>query len=163
MKRGWFVKVDSFDSVTGKVTWKDHKPQRPVFVVRVKNGETKIVQTLDPDEARLPFEGTVRLRSLEGGAVVETDIDGVMNCNCSRVVTPFCRRSSAVSTLAAMGTVCRLVDRRSAVTTSSCKVVPLATGWSASAARAAPAVAPAARSPRARVETALRSQNPESA
>jgi uncharacterized protein (DUF58 family) len=34
-----------------------------------------VVQTLDPDEARLPFEGTVRLRSLEGGTVVETDID----------------------------------------------------------------------------------------
>ena len=34
-----------------------------------------VVQTLDPDEARLPFEGTVRLRALEGGTVVETDID----------------------------------------------------------------------------------------
>ncbi|HEY2517686.1 MAG TPA: DUF58 domain-containing protein, partial [Polyangiaceae bacterium] len=34
-----------------------------------------VVQTLDPDEARLPFEGTVRLRSLEGSTVVETDID----------------------------------------------------------------------------------------
>ncbi len=34
-----------------------------------------VVQTLDPDEARLPFEGTVRLRSLEGATVVETDID----------------------------------------------------------------------------------------
>jgi hypothetical protein len=38
----------------------------------------RVVQTLDPDEARLPFEGTVRLRALEGtgpGAVVETDTD----------------------------------------------------------------------------------------
>ncbi len=34
-----------------------------------------VVQTLDPDEARFPFEGTVRLRALEGGAVVETDTD----------------------------------------------------------------------------------------
>jgi uncharacterized protein (DUF58 family) len=34
-----------------------------------------VVQTLDPDEARLPFEGTVRLRSLEGTTVVETDTD----------------------------------------------------------------------------------------
>lgn len=34
-----------------------------------------VVQTLDPDEARLPFDGTVRLRSLEGGTVVETDVD----------------------------------------------------------------------------------------
>ena len=30
-----------------------------------------VVQTLDPDEARLPFEGTVRLRALEGGSVVD--------------------------------------------------------------------------------------------
>ncbi|WP_394832770.1 DUF58 domain-containing protein [Pendulispora rubella] len=34
-----------------------------------------VVQTLDPDEATLPFEGTVRLRSLEGGTVVETDVE----------------------------------------------------------------------------------------
>lgn len=34
-----------------------------------------VVQTLDPDEATLPFEGTVRLRSLEGGVVVETDVE----------------------------------------------------------------------------------------
>jgi uncharacterized protein (DUF58 family) len=32
-----------------------------------------VVQTLDPDEARFPFDGTVRLRALEGEAVVETD------------------------------------------------------------------------------------------
>jgi uncharacterized protein (DUF58 family) len=32
-----------------------------------------VVQTLDPDEATLPFEGTVRLRALEGKGVVETD------------------------------------------------------------------------------------------
>lgn len=31
------------------------------------------VQVLDPDEIDLPYEGTVRLRSLEGDAVVETD------------------------------------------------------------------------------------------
>ncbi len=34
-----------------------------------------VVQTLDPDEATLPFEGTVRLRSLEGDVVVETDVE----------------------------------------------------------------------------------------
>jgi uncharacterized protein (DUF58 family) len=34
-----------------------------------------VVQVLDPDEADFPFEGTVRLRSLEGGVVVETDAD----------------------------------------------------------------------------------------
>jgi uncharacterized protein (DUF58 family) len=34
-----------------------------------------VVQTLDPDEARFPFDGTVRLRALEGSTVVETDAD----------------------------------------------------------------------------------------
>jgi uncharacterized protein (DUF58 family) len=34
-----------------------------------------VVQTLDPAEVEFPFAGTVRLRALEGGAVVETDAD----------------------------------------------------------------------------------------
>jgi uncharacterized protein (DUF58 family) len=34
-----------------------------------------VVQVLDPAEVDLPFSGTVRLRALEGGAVVETDAD----------------------------------------------------------------------------------------
>jgi uncharacterized protein (DUF58 family) len=34
-----------------------------------------LVQTLAPAEARFPFSGTVRLRALEGGGVVETDAD----------------------------------------------------------------------------------------
>ncbi len=34
-----------------------------------------VVQVLDPAEVDLPFAGTVRLRALEGGAVVETDAD----------------------------------------------------------------------------------------
>jgi uncharacterized protein (DUF58 family) len=34
-----------------------------------------VAQTLDPAEATFPFSGTVRLRALEGGAVVETDAD----------------------------------------------------------------------------------------
>jgi len=34
-----------------------------------------VVQTLDPAEAEFPFQGTVRLRALEGGAVVETDAE----------------------------------------------------------------------------------------
>jgi uncharacterized protein (DUF58 family) len=34
-----------------------------------------VVQTLDPAESDFPFSGTVRLRSLEGGRVVETDAD----------------------------------------------------------------------------------------
>jgi hypothetical protein len=33
------------------------------------------LRVLDPEETRFPFEGTVRLRALEGGAVVETDAD----------------------------------------------------------------------------------------
>jgi uncharacterized protein (DUF58 family) len=33
------------------------------------------VQVLDPEEAAFPFSGTVRLRALEGDAVVETDAD----------------------------------------------------------------------------------------
>jgi uncharacterized protein (DUF58 family) len=34
-----------------------------------------VVQVLDPDEVTLPFDGTVRLRSLEGDVVVETDVE----------------------------------------------------------------------------------------
>jgi len=34
-----------------------------------------VVQVLDPDEVDLPFGGTVRLRALEGGVVVETDAE----------------------------------------------------------------------------------------
>jgi uncharacterized protein (DUF58 family) len=34
-----------------------------------------VVQTLAPAEAHFPFSGTVRLRALEGGAVVETDAE----------------------------------------------------------------------------------------
>ena len=34
-----------------------------------------VVQTLDPAEAEFPYRGTVRLRALEGDAVVETDAD----------------------------------------------------------------------------------------
>jgi uncharacterized protein (DUF58 family) len=34
-----------------------------------------VVQVLDPDEATFPFTGPMRLESLEGGVVVETDAD----------------------------------------------------------------------------------------
>jgi branched-chain amino acid transport system substrate-binding protein len=44
------LKLDAFESVTGKVTWKDRKPQRTVFVVRVKYDEAKVVQTVAPEE-----------------------------------------------------------------------------------------------------------------
>jgi ABC-type branched-subunit amino acid transport system substrate-binding protein len=43
-------RVDSFDSVTGKITWKDRQPTRTIFVVQVKNEEAKLVQTVAPDE-----------------------------------------------------------------------------------------------------------------
>jgi uncharacterized protein (DUF58 family) len=33
------------------------------------------LHVLDPEETRFPFEGTVRLRALEGGTVIETDAD----------------------------------------------------------------------------------------
>ena len=36
-----------------------------------------VVQTLDPDEVDFPYTGHVRLRALEGSAVVETDADTV--------------------------------------------------------------------------------------
>jgi branched-chain amino acid transport system substrate-binding protein len=44
------MRVESFDSVTGKVVWKDRKAQRPVFVVRVKDGDAKVMQTIDPED-----------------------------------------------------------------------------------------------------------------
>ncbi len=34
-----------------------------------------VVQILDPDEIDLPFEGTVRLRAIEGDAIIETDAE----------------------------------------------------------------------------------------
>jgi uncharacterized protein (DUF58 family) len=51
-----------------------HAAER-VSAVASRGRVVVVVQTLDPDEARLPFEGTVRLRALEGDAVVETDIE----------------------------------------------------------------------------------------
>lgn len=36
-----------------------------------------VVQTLDPAEAEFPYGGTVRLRAMEGDAVVETDADAM--------------------------------------------------------------------------------------
>lgn len=44
------------------------------FAALAPGGRTLVaVQVLDPDEASFPFEGTVRLRALEGRSVVETD------------------------------------------------------------------------------------------
>ncbi len=46
-----------------------------VAAVSARGRVLVVVQVLDPDEADLPFEGTVRLRSLEGNVVVETDAE----------------------------------------------------------------------------------------
>src|SRR5205823_1829962 len=44
------------------------------FAAMAARGRSVVVaQILAPDEIDLPFDGTVRLRSLEGGVVVETD------------------------------------------------------------------------------------------
>lgn len=45
------------------------------------------VQVLDPAEIDLSFEGNVRLRSLEGGAVVETDPDAVRDAYRARLAS----------------------------------------------------------------------------
>ena len=47
-----------------------------------------VVQTLDPAEVEFPFTGTVRLRALEGGAVVETDAATARAIATSRRSTP---------------------------------------------------------------------------
>src|SRR5262249_2250388 len=51
---------------------------RPDLLPLGTAGRTLIVaQVLDPAEAELPFSGSVRLRALEGGVVVEADVDEV--------------------------------------------------------------------------------------
>lgn len=49
-------------------------PER-VAAVASRGRIVVVVQTLDPDEVTLPFDGTMRLRSLEGDVVVETDAE----------------------------------------------------------------------------------------
>jgi branched-chain amino acid transport system substrate-binding protein len=48
--RDELLKVESFESVTGTITWKDRNPRRPVFVVRIKDGEAKVVQTVPAED-----------------------------------------------------------------------------------------------------------------
>lgn len=50
-------------------------PER-VAAITTRGTVLVVVQTLDPDEDDFPWTETVRLRSLEGGAVVETDEAG---------------------------------------------------------------------------------------
>lgn len=55
----------------------DLPPEAPERVAAIgqRGRAIVVVQLLDPDEEDLPFDGTVRLRSLEGEHVVETDVD----------------------------------------------------------------------------------------
>ena len=41
---------EEFDSVTGRVHWKDRQPRRRVFLMVVKNNQPKIVSILEPEE-----------------------------------------------------------------------------------------------------------------
>ncbi|CAN5432278.1 hypothetical protein BH09MYX1_BH09MYX1_49690 [soil metagenome] len=52
----------------------EEAPER-VASIALRGRAVIVVQLLDPDEEDLPFEGTVRLRGLEGGRVVETYVD----------------------------------------------------------------------------------------
>lgn len=53
----------------------DLPPQAPerIGAIATRGCVVVVVQTLDPDEADFPFTETVRLKSLEGGMIVETD------------------------------------------------------------------------------------------
>ncbi len=55
----------------------DLPPDAPTLVssLALRGRSVVVLQVLDPDEVDLPFEGTVRLRSLEGDLVVETDVE----------------------------------------------------------------------------------------
>jgi len=56
------------------------------FAALASGGRVLVVlQVLDPEETRFPFEGTVRLRALEGNAVVETDADATREMYLSRL------------------------------------------------------------------------------
>jgi uncharacterized protein (DUF58 family) len=52
----------------------DHAPER-IAALALSGRVLVVVQVLDPAEVEFPFSGTVRLRALEGGAVVETDAE----------------------------------------------------------------------------------------
>lgn len=53
----------------------DLPPEAPdrIATIATRGRVLVVVQTLDPDEATFPFTETVRLKALEGDAVVETD------------------------------------------------------------------------------------------
>lgn len=41
---------ETFESVTGPVTWKDRQPRRRLFVVRLAAGSAKLLKTVDPEK-----------------------------------------------------------------------------------------------------------------
>jgi branched-chain amino acid transport system substrate-binding protein len=45
-----FSRSEPFDSVTGRVTWKDRQPCRRVFLIGLKNHRTQVVRIVEPDE-----------------------------------------------------------------------------------------------------------------
>jgi hypothetical protein len=45
--RSEFAHIDKFDSLLGPVTWKDHKTQRPLSIVRLHDKEATPVKKLE--------------------------------------------------------------------------------------------------------------------
>jgi branched-chain amino acid transport system substrate-binding protein len=44
------ARLESFDSVTGPIRWKDRLPHRRVFLIALKNNQPKVVRMIEPDE-----------------------------------------------------------------------------------------------------------------
>lgn len=44
------AQLESFDSVTGPVRWKDQQPRRRVFLIALKNNRPSVVSTIEPEE-----------------------------------------------------------------------------------------------------------------
>jgi len=47
--RNELARTESFETVTGPLSWKDRRPRRPFFLVGVKGGQARVVQTVEPD------------------------------------------------------------------------------------------------------------------
>jgi branched-chain amino acid transport system substrate-binding protein len=46
--RDELARTESFETVTGPVAWKGRRPRRPFFLVQVKGGQARVVQTVEP-------------------------------------------------------------------------------------------------------------------
>jgi branched-chain amino acid transport system substrate-binding protein len=46
--RDELARTESFETVTGTVAWKDRRPRRTFFLVEVKGGQVRVVQTVEP-------------------------------------------------------------------------------------------------------------------